>query len=87
MTHKQLHAGDILKIEAGPDDIGKFVSKLELEFTGAKNTNLEVPRNEDSTLIEAVITPNSRLEGRTIGSLRVFSSRGVTLMIVSALTP
>lgn len=83
MTHKQLHAGDILKIEAGPDDIGKFVSKLELEFTGAKNTNLEVPRNEDSTLIEAVITPNSRLEGRTIGSLRVFSSRGVTLMAVS----
>ncbi len=83
MTHKQLKAGDILKIEAGPEDIDKFIAKLELELANRPKDSKATPRNEDRTLAEVVVPPASRLDGRQVGSLRIFSNRGVTLMAVS----
>jgi di/tricarboxylate transporter len=80
-TRKQLMAGDILKIEAGPKDIDRFIAKLGLTLASAKSSSL--PGAEDPTLMEAVVAPGSRLEGRTVGSLRLFSNRGVMLLAVS----
>ncbi len=82
-TRKQLRAGDILKIEASPDEIDKLVSKLELEI-GSEASGVgprEMP--EDATLMEAVVAPGSRLDGRLVGSLQLFARRGITLLGVS----
>jgi di/tricarboxylate transporter len=79
-TRKELRAGDILKIEASPDEIDKFVSKLELEI-GAEASGVgprEMP--DDATLMEVVVVPGSRLDGRLVGSLRLFALRGITLL-------
>lgn len=83
MTHKQLAVGDVLKIEASPTDLDKFISKLGLELARASSQKAAANVREDPTLIEAVVTPTSRLEGRTIGSIRVFSNRGIALLAVS----
>ncbi len=82
-TRKELRAGDILKIEASPDEIDKFVSKLELEI-GAEASGVG-PRkmSDDATLMEVVVVPGSRLDGRLVGSLRLFALRGITLLGVS----
>jgi di/tricarboxylate transporter len=82
-TRKQLRAGDILKIEASPEEIDKFVSKLGLEIGGevAGAEPREAP--DDATLMEVVVTPGSRLDGRLVGSLKLFARRGVTLLGVS----
>jgi di/tricarboxylate transporter len=82
-TRKELRAGDVLKIEAAPEEIDKFVSKLKLEI-GDETSGIS-PRqmSEDATLMEAVVTPGSRLDGRLVGSLRLFALRGITLLGVS----
>ncbi len=77
---KELQAGDVLKIEAAPEEIDKFVSKLGLEI-GVETGKTKPP--EDATLMEAVVTPGSRLEGRLVGSLRLFARRGITILAVS----
>ena len=83
-TRKQLQAGDILKIEAGPDEIDKFVSKLGLVIGDRDATDRKkVKAPEDATLMEAVVAPGSRLDGRLVGSLRLFSRRGITILAVS----
>jgi len=82
-TRKELRAGDILKIEASPEEIDKFVSKLGLEI-GAEASGVgprEMP--DDATLMETVVVPGSRLDGRLVGSLRLFALRGITLLGVS----
>ncbi len=82
-TRKQLRAGDILKIEAAPGEIDKFVSKLGLEI-GGKASGIG-PRDtpEDATLMEVVVVPGSRLDGRLVSSLHLFARRGITLLGVS----
>ncbi len=80
-TGKQIKAGDVLKIEASPEHIDRFVAALG--FTLATSKSKAIPGAEDPTLIEAVVAPGSRLEGRTVGSLRLFSNRGVVLLAIS----
>lgn len=82
-TRKQLQAGDILKIEAAPDEIDKFVSKLGLVIGERDDTDRNAKKPEDATLMEAVVAPGSRLDGRLVGSLRLFSRRGITILAVS----
>ena len=83
MTKKQIQAGDILKIEAGPEDIDKFLSKFELEIADREAADEDYKASEDKTLVEVVVAPGSRLDGRVIGSLRIFSNRHITLLGVS----
>ena len=82
MTQKQLAAGDVLKIEAGPEDLDRFLSKVGLELS---DRAAEKPKQaeEDLTLAEAVVAPGSRLEGRRVGSLRMFRYRAVALLAIS----
>jgi di/tricarboxylate transporter len=82
-TRKQLRAGDILKIEASPEEIDRFVSKLELKIGGESSGTGAKAMSEDASLMEVVVAPGSRLDGRLIGSLHLFARRGVTLLGVS----
>ncbi len=82
-TRKQLRGGDILKIEAAPDEIDKFVSKLGFEIGGEVSGIATPETSADATLMEVVVTPGSRLDGRLVGSLQLFARRGITLLGVS----
>ncbi len=87
MTTLPLEAGDILKIEAGPENIERFLAGLGVELAGvSKGANTDKAKLldfTDRTLTEAVVAQGSRLEGRVVGSLRLFRSRGVALLAVS----
>ncbi len=82
-TRKQLQAGDILKIQAAPGEIDKFVSKLNLEIGDEPGEEAPSKAPEDATLMEVVVAPGSRLDGRLVGSLRLFARRGITVLAVS----
>lgn len=81
-SQKQLAAGDILKIEAGPKALDKFRSKVGLELANAP-AGKKPKKVDDLTLAEAVVAPGSRLEGRRVGSLRMFRYRAVALLAIS----
>ena len=81
-SQKQLAAGDILKIEAGPEDLDKFRTKVGLEL-GDRTAEDAKKSEEDLTLAEAVVAPGSRLEGRRVGGLRMFRYRAVALLAIS----
>ncbi|MEQ8355732.1 MAG: SLC13 family permease [Kiloniellaceae bacterium] len=82
-TRKQLRAGDVLKIEASPEEIDKFVSKLKLEIGGDTSSTNSQETSGDATLMEVVVAPGSRLDGRLVSSLQLFARRGITLLGVS----
>ncbi len=81
--HKELAAGDILKIEGSPADIDKYMSKLGLEMSEPAATPKDGERSPDTALSEVVVAPGSRLEGRAVGTIRMFANRGVSLLAVS----
>ncbi|MCH7554946.1 MAG: SLC13 family permease, partial [Proteobacteria bacterium] len=78
-----IQPGDLLIIEAGPDDIGSFISTLKLETVGVKGPKASLLSAENMTLMEAVVPPRARIERRSVQSVRLRSRYGVTLLAVS----
>ncbi|MEX0922786.1 MAG: SLC13 family permease [Rhodovibrionaceae bacterium] len=79
----RLQAGDILTVESDAGSLRRLVEKAELEMVGAGATGPESLTSERVGLVEAVVTPNSRMEGRTARSLRLHTRYGVNLLAVS----
>ena len=79
----RLQAGDILTVESDAGSLRRLVEKAELEMVGAGATKPENLSSERVGLVEAVVTPNSRLEGRTARSLRLHTRYGLNLLAVS----
>ncbi len=77
----QLRANDMLIVEAAAEDIDRFRGRLDLEYFG------ERPNGEraagDLQLMEVVVPRDSRLDGRSAISIRLFARRGVTLLGIS----
>ncbi len=82
-TRKQLQQGDILKIEGAPEEIDRFVAKFDLEIGEDSQGERMKKTPQGTTLMEVVVAPGSRLDGRLVGSLRFFARRGVTILAVS----
>jgi di/tricarboxylate transporter len=78
-----IKAGDLLIIEAGPDDIDSFIKTLKLEVVGIEGPKTSLLSAENVILLEAVVPPRARIERRTIKSERLRSRFGVTLLAVS----
>ena len=79
----RLQAGDILTVESDAASLRSLVEKAELEMVGAGATKPENLSSERVGLVETVITPNSRMEGRTARSLRLHTRYGMNLLAVS----
>jgi len=75
-----IKASDRLVIEAGSQEIGQFASRLGLELAAQKGSPLDTDGN---ALIEAVVAPGSRLEGRVVEDLRLIRRHGFTLLAVA----
>jgi di/tricarboxylate transporter len=80
---ERIQAGDVLIIEAAPKEIDKFVSTLGVTLAGTKDSKAKLLRSEDVGVIEAVVTPRSRIEGRTASAVRLRRRYGVNLLAVS----
>ena len=81
--HEMLEEGDILLLESDPDDLDKLLKAADLELAGKKDEDEEATRPDELALIEAVIPPGARIEGRTSGSLRLRSRYNANLLAIS----
>lgn len=79
----ELQANDVLVIEAGPKEIEEFLSKGNLELVTVANTPPKQATGEIIRYIEAVVTPNSRLENRSAQSVRLMSQYDIQLLGIS----
>jgi len=78
-----IQAGDLLVIEAGPDDIDSFINSLKLEVVGVEGSKAGLLSAENMVLVEAVVPPRARIERRSVHSERLRTRFGVTLLAVS----
>ncbi len=76
----EIKAGDILVLEAHPENIDEALGTLQLEYVGAGTDQFE---KDDLTLHEVVVTEASALAGRSAHSLRLLYRYGVALVGVS----
>ncbi len=79
----RLQAGDILIVEADTNALQNLVKKAGLDMVGEAEMSAENLRSERVGLVEVVVTPGSRLEGRTARSLRLHTRYGLNLLGVA----
>ena len=78
-----IQAGDILLLKGDPDQLERAIATMELELDGQERTAITETREEDIGVIEAVITTNSPLVGRTAGGMLLHERHGVNLLAIS----
>jgi di/tricarboxylate transporter len=76
----EIRAGDILVVEADPENIESVLGSMGLEYRGTGVAALE---GEDLTLSEVVVPESSRLRGRSTASFKLLYRYGVALVGVS----
>lgn len=74
---------NLLMLEGSQEDIDKFVSKYNLSLLGAESAREEIFHSEHTKVMEIVVSPNSRLLGRTVGQIRFKYLLGINLLAVS----
>ncbi len=79
----KLAADDILMIEADPHDLQPFMTKLGLAAVDPGAPKADLLRSEEVGMIEAVVAPGSRLEGRSVLRARLQRQYGINLLAVS----
>ena len=75
--------GDILVVGAAPEDIAETIQTLDLELVGAAPKGARPSGSEDLALVEAVVSPEGMIEGRTASGLSLRSRYGLDLLAVS----
>lgn len=78
-----LSENDMLILEGGYDEIDKMASKYKLSFLGADSMRNAVAHSEGTIMLEVVIAPGSRLEGRVVEQVRLKSNYQVNLLAIS----
>ncbi len=78
--HVAVQAGDILVVEANPENIDTVLGSMGLEYLG---TGLDALKDEELALSEVVVPETSGLSGRSTISLRLLYRYGVALVGVS----
>ncbi len=81
--HEPLQGTDRLLVEAGPEDLDRFVERLGLRVAGTRPGKEALAKGAQAVLTEAVVTPGSRFVGRTVGSLRLKGRYNLTLLGIS----
>lgn len=80
---ERVRGGDVLVVEADPDTLDRFVERLALHLIDSRGGRKALAEGDDVGLLEAVVTSNSMLEGRTVDSLGLPGRHGVHLIAVS----
>ncbi len=85
-SYEIIDTGDVFIIEANPDDLNAFIGETGFIFEGSGDIRSNIDKTvnaEDVALLEAVVVPNGRVDGRTVRSLRLHAAFGVNLLGVS----
>ena len=85
-SYQTIDAGDILILEADPEDLRNFVAETGFALEGMRDIRSDVEQTvgaEDVLMIEAVVVPNGTADGRTARNLRLHSTFGVNLLGIS----
>lgn len=80
---ERLSQGDILIVEAEAEDLKEFIDSAELELEGGKELDQGELSAGETTLMEAVAAPGSRLIGRTAVQLDLRWRFGVNVLAVA----
>lgn len=78
-----LQAKDILLIEASHEDLEALVSVGKLELVGGDSVSEESLRSGNIGLIEAVVAPGARVDGRSWQRMRIRSRYRVNLLAIA----
>ncbi|MBO6782451.1 MAG: SLC13 family permease [Alphaproteobacteria bacterium] len=81
--HEHIHAGDILLLRVDPSAVDDLVKKAGLTLTGTERAHDDQLRSDEVGLIEAVVQPGSRLEGRSATMLHLRRRYGVALVALA----
>jgi di/tricarboxylate transporter len=64
-----LQAGDVLLVEVDPEAIQKLCDDTGLVLAGDRDRDLALPASEEVAIVEAVLSPGSLLDGRSVGEV------------------
>ncbi len=78
-----LQAVDVLTIEGTAEEIDRFVEKFGLKVAGGPGQAVEALNSGDAAIMEAVVSPSARVEGRTVEQMRFGPRYGVALLGLS----
>ena len=78
-----LQAGDILMVEAAPEDLKALIDQLGLELAECKGDCTAVLGSADIRLMETVIPPDSPLPGKTATDLYMRNNYGINLLAIA----
>ena len=78
-----IQTGDILIIEAGASELQDIIKKMQLELLSDVTISTNELKTEQITLMEAVVSQASRLDGRTPNALRLRSRFNAKIIAVS----
>ena len=82
-TLQTILSGDILIIEADPEDLQELLSVTGFQIAGGDGSVTWSSNKGDLITSEAVIAPNSELEGRTPSGIDMLKRYGINLLAVS----
>jgi di/tricarboxylate transporter len=78
-----LRVGDILVVEAGSEALKSLLHATQLELGDSKELLKDVLDSDEVSLVEAVVMPNSMMEGSTARALRLRWRYGVNVLGVA----
>lgn len=74
---------DILIVEASHDDLEKLVTKGRFTIEGGDEISSELLRSNSMSIVEAVVPPGSRIEGRSWQGSRIRSRYRINLLAIA----
>ena len=79
----EIRKNDILVLKAAPDGIEALVGALGLKYARSSKSKDGILTGDGVSLLEVVVPPGARIEGRSALSLRLMYRHGVSLLGVS----
>jgi len=81
--YEVIQAGDILMVEAAPEDLKSLIDEQGLSLAECKGDCKATLGSDDIRLMEAVITSDSPLPGKTATSMHLRRNFGVNLLAIA----
>ncbi len=79
----ELRVGDVLLLSGEPEDLERVVARGGLRLSGEETGAEAREEDDDTVVVEGVLTADSSLVGRTVAEARLQSAHGLGLLAVS----
>jgi len=80
---ENIEAGDTLIVEAGTEELSKFLQQNDLKLKGTKKLDEDQIDSEEVRMVEAVIMPDSLLDSKTVQEIDLRWRYSVNLLAVA----